>query len=347
MSIVASYLTEDDRAGWRAYVDAHPRSTLFHDLRWSAAVAAGYQYQNKHLIARRVGAIAGVLPLTFVNAPLLGRSLISSAFAVGGGVLADDNDAASALAQRALELGNELGVNYIELRGGDCVGEGFAEKADIYATFEKELPLDKAEILSSLPKRRRAEVKKALASEESGDLAIRTGASIEEFYAIYRRSLRNLGTPAMPKKFLTALKEEFGEEAEISIVDHCHTPVAGLLTFWRPDRVMPYYVGAIENARAVRAYDFLYFDLMRRAVDRGVKIFDFGRSKIGSTHFATKTYWGFEPKLVSYQIGLVRANNLPNVNPNNPKFAAFVSLWKRTPLPIANRLGPALARNFA
>ena len=97
----------------------------------------------------------------------------------------------------------------------------------------------------------------------------------------------------------------------------------------------------------MRAYDYLYYDLMRRAVERGVRIFDFGRSKVGSSHYATKTYWGFQPSPVYSRIGLVRASRLPNVNPNNPKFAAFVSLWKRTPLVIANTIGPALARNFA
>ncbi len=347
MTISIASFAAADRDIWRAYVDAHPQSTLFQDLRWSDAVAAGYGYENRHLIARRAGVVVGVLPLTFVDAPLLGRSLISAAFGVGGGALADDADAAMLLAARAHDLGRESAVNYVELRGGDAPDERFVEKTGVYATFEKELPANADAILSWLPRRRRAEVKKALAFEESGEFAFRTSESVDDFYRIYARSSRNLGTPVMPKKFLTALKRNFGDEIEIGLIERKKKPAAALLSFWRRDRVMPYYVGADAQARRLRAFDFLYYDLMRRAVARGVRIFDFGRSKVGSTHYATKTYWGFEPSAVTHHVGLVRATSLPNVNPANPKFAAFVSLWRRTPLPLANALGPVLARNFA
>jgi hypothetical protein len=96
----------------------------------------------------------------------------------------------------------------------------------------------------------------------------------------------------------------------------------------------------------MRAYDYLYYSLMRRAVLRGIRTFDFGRSKVGSTHSLTKTYWGFEPQPLLYHVALIRAKEIPNVNPNNPKFARFVELWKKLPLPVANVLGPIAARNF-
>ncbi|MGD9799134.1 MAG: FemAB family XrtA/PEP-CTERM system-associated protein [Parvularculaceae bacterium] len=346
MSLAIADFVEADRDAWRAYVNAHPEATLFHDLRWSDAVAAGYGHSARHLTARRAGAIVGVLPLTYVDAPLLGRSLISVAFAVGGGVLADDQNIASLLAARALDLGRELGVYYVELRGGAAPGAGYAEKTGVYAAFEKELPGDVDAIAPWLPRRRRAEVRKALRIDETGEASYRVTERADDFYKVYASAVRNLGTPVMPKKFLAALKENFGDEAEIDIVSSEGKPVAGLISFWRRDRVMPYYVGADRKARDLRAFDYLYYQLMRKAADRGVRVFDFGRSKVGSTHYATKTHWGFEAKPVSYHVGLVRAKDLPNVNPNNPKFAAFVSLWRRMPLPLANALGPVLARNF-
>jgi len=337
---------EGDRSAWRAYVGAHKQATLFHDLRWSDAVRTGYGYRNHHLIAEKGGAIAGVLPLTLVSAPLLGRSLISTAFAVGGGVLADDADAASALGARALDLGRRLGVNYVELRGGVAPGFGYAEKAGIYASFEKEMPHDADAIRNWLPRNRRAEVKKALRIDEPNENSFRTTSRVGDFYKVYAPALRNLGTPVMPQKFLEALKANFGDDADIGLVEHHGEPVAGLLSFWFRDRVMPYYIGADRKARDIRAYDYLYYKLMRRAVERGVRIFDFGRSKVGSTHFDTKKFWGFEPAPVVYHVGLVRAKATPNVNPNNPKFARMIALWRRLPLPVANLIGPFVARNF-
>lgn len=339
-------IAEADRPAWRAYVDAHADATLFHDLRWLDAVNSAYGYRNYRLAAKRGERIVGVLPLTLVASPLLGRSLISVAFAVGGGVLGDDEEARCALGVHALDLGRRLKVNYVELRGGPAPGEDYQAKTGVYAAFAKELPVEPQAILSWLPRSRRAEVRKSLRFEETGESAFRIADSIDEFYRVYAAALRNLGTPVMPKRFVAALKANFGADAEIGLVEHQGEPVAGLFSFWRENRVMPYYIGAGAKAREIRAYDYLYYTLMRRAAERGVRTFDFGRSKIGSTHFDTKTYWGFEPAPVVHHVALVGAKKLPNVNPNNPKFARFVAAWRRLPLPLANALGPIVARNF-
>lgn len=346
MAILVREFEDKDRDAWRGYVGAHTDATLFHDLKWSNAVRTGYGYANRHLLAERAGAIVGVLPLTFVSSPLLGRSLISTAFAVGGGILADDDDAAASLGAQALDLGARLGVNYVELRGGPPPGKGYAQKTGVYASFVKEMPTDPDAIRNWLPRNRRAEIKKALRIDEPNENSFRMTSRTRDFYKVYAPALRNLGTPVMPLKFLAALKTNFGDDVDIGLVEHHGEPVAGLFSFWHRDRVMPYYIGADRKARDIRAYDYLYYKLMRRAVERGVRAFDFGRSKVGSTHFDTKKFWGFEPAPVIYHIGLVRGKEMPNVNPNNPKFARLVDIWRRLPLPVANFIGPIVARNF-
>ena len=109
---------------------------------------------------------------------------------------------------------------------------------------------------------------------------------------------------------------------------------------------MPYFGGAVPAARPVHAYDLLYWSLMRRAVARGAAVFDFGRSKLGTGAFDYKRFWGFEPTPLEYQYHLVRAKAVPDVNPLNPKYSRVVAAWRRLPLPVANRLGPLLARQL-
>ncbi|MEK7265388.1 MAG: GNAT family N-acetyltransferase, partial [Pseudomonadota bacterium] len=271
-AIVVREYEERDRQAWRAYVDAHRDATLFHDLRWSDAVRAGYGYANRHLVALRAGAIVGVLPLTFIASPLLGKSLISAAFSVGGGILADEDDVGAALGAQALDLGARLGVKYVELRGGTSPGEGYTEKTGVYASFAKEMPADPEAIRAWLPRNRRAEVKKALRIDEPNENSFRKTSIIGEFYNVYAPALRNLGTPVMPRKFLAALAANFGEDVDIGLVEHQGKPVAGLFSFWFRDRIMPYYIGADRKARDIRAYDYLYYTLMRRAVERGVRV---------------------------------------------------------------------------
>jgi FemAB-related protein (PEP-CTERM system-associated) len=122
--------------------------------------------------------------------------------------------------------------------------------------------------------------------------------------------------------------------------------LAALLSFYFKDQVMPYYGGAVPAARPSHAYDLLYWSLMRRAVGRGARVFDFGRSKVGSGAFDYKRFWGFEPTPLAYQYCLVRARTVPDVNPLNPKYRHMVAIWRRLPLPVANRLGPLLARQL-
>jgi FemAB-related protein (PEP-CTERM system-associated) len=335
-----------DTGRWIDYVAERPAATLFHDHRWLEAVAEAYGFKSFHLCAERNARFCGVLPLTLVSSPLLGRSLISTAFGIGGGIVADDDETIAALGREALDLGRRLRVNYVELRGGPSPGEGWTEKAGVYECFEKKMPADAEKIRDWLPRNRRAEVKKSLRIDDANEDSFRLDQSVDDFYAVYSAALRNLGTPVMPKKFLRLLKEKFGDDADIALVERHGEPVAGLFSFWRRDRVMPYYIGGGETGRSMRAYDYLYYSLMRRAVARGITLFDFGRSKVGSTHSATKTYWGFEAKPLFYHVALVRAKALPNVNPNNPKFTRFIEIWKKLPLPVANFLGPLAARNF-
>jgi FemAB-related protein (PEP-CTERM system-associated) len=345
-NLAIAVLDEADRGQWRDYVDARPDATLFHDLRWLDAVEDAYRCRNYRLVARRGTSIVAILPLSLVAAPLLGRSLISVAFGVGGGIIADDAEAARALGEHALQLGRALRVNYVELRGGAAPGGCYAMKIGHHVSFEKALPADAGEIMERLPRKRRAEVRKSLSSEDGAGNSERITNDVAAFYRVYAASVRNLGTPVMPRRFLDALLARFGEEAEIDLVENDGAVVAGLFSFWRKDRVMPYYVGAGARARETRAFDFLYYSLMRRAVGRGVRIFDFGRSKANSTHAETKAHWGFDAAPVIAHVALIRARSLPNLSPKNPKFERFVSVWRRLPLPVANFLGPIVARNF-
>jgi FemAB-related protein (PEP-CTERM system-associated) len=339
-------LCEAGRDSWRAFVDAHPHSTLFHDLRWLDAVEEAYRFRNVSLVALNCGRVCGVLPLTLAESPLLGRSLVSTAFAVGGGVLVEDEAAADALAREALALGRRLGVNYVELRGGPAPGAPYQAKSGVYAAFERMLPRDPGALLEWIPRRRRAEVRKALKLQEEGETSAGTVDDVRDLYRLYAEAMRAFGTPVMPRRFLESLKRRFGDSAEVSAVERRGVAVAALLSFWRRDRVMPYYVGAAREAREIRAYDLLYYRLMQRAVERGVAIFDFGRSRAGSSQYDAKTYWGFEAAPLTYHVGLVRAKAPPNVNPDNPKFKRLVSIWRRLPPPVANALGPVIARNF-
>jgi len=110
--------------------------------------------------------------------------------------------------------------------------------------------------------------------------------------------------------------------------------------------VLPYYAGDDESARQFAANDFKYWELMRRSCERGVKIFDYGRSKVGTGPYSFKKNWGFEPLPLHYEYCLYKRDSIPQNNPANAKYKLFIEAWRRMPLGLANLIGPHIVRNL-
>lgn len=51
------------------------------------------------------------------------------------------------------------------------------------------------------------------------------------------------------------------------MVTHQGRDIAGVMSFYFRDEVLPYYGGGTGEARALKANDFMYWELMRRSGD--------------------------------------------------------------------------------
>ena len=118
------------------------------------------------------------------------------------------------------------------------------------------------------------------------------------------------------------------------------------MSFYFRDAVLPYYTGGTADARKLGANDFMYWSTMRRAIERGQSVFDFGRSKQGTGPFSFKKNWGFEPRPIANDFYLGSGSELPNINPTNKKYQLFIAAWQKLPLPVANIIGPHIVRNI-
>jgi len=176
------------------------------------------------------------------------------------------------------------------------------------------------------------------------ELRVEVDARVDRHYDMYSESLRNLGTPVFSKRYLEILKETFGAACDIITILKGERPVASVLNFYFRDEVLPYYGGGTQEARAVAGNDFMYWQVMERAREKGCRIFDYGRSKRGTGAFDFKTYWGFEPEQLYYEYYLVKRQELPNLSPTNPRFGTAIALWRRMPLRLTQLVGPPVAK---
>ncbi len=320
-----------------AFVREQPGATPFHLTGWSRAIERGCRQRARYLVAERAsGAIAGVLPLTEVRSALFGRALVSAGFGVGGGAL---GEALEPLAAGVWALAQRLGCS-VELRGG-AAPAGWGVDDTTYLGFARPLAADDEAELLAIPRKQRAEVRRALGN--GLELAIGTDAAAQrEHYRVYAESVRNLGTPVFPAALFRAAMAAL--DADILTVRREDKAVASVLSLYFGGTVYPYWGGGTKAARGLRANDLMYFALMRHARERGCARFDFGRSKAGTGAAAFKKNWGFTPEPLAY----ARRSDGParEINPLDPKYALMVRTWQRLPLPVATALGPLIARGL-
>lgn len=326
-----------------AFVAAN-EGEVFHRPLWLQAIAHGTGNSARGLIAERGGRLAGWLPLSDVHSPLFGRALVSSGFGVGGGVLAERDDDARRLCRAAEELAGRLCAASVELRGGSAPAD-WTTISGKHANFAAELAADDEAQLLAIPRKARAEVRKGL----KHDLTVTTGTAETDraaHYAVYAQSVRNLGTPVFPRTLFDAVLEGFGGDADILTVRQGELPVASVLSLYHRETVMPFWGGGTWSARGLRANERMYYELMTHARRRGCTRFDFGRSKTGSGPYAFKKNWGFTPAPLTYHEWSSPGTAPRNIDPTDAGYSAKIALWKRLPLPVANRLGPWIARGL-
>lgn len=342
VSVRVKECDRSDAARWDEFVRSCPEGTFSHLFGWKTVIDRAFGHPTYYLAAERCGSFRGVLPLGHVKSRLFGNALISVPFCVYGGVAARDEATRSALEDAAEGLGRKLGVDYLEVRNREPQQQDWFSK-DLYCTFRRGIDADPDVNLKAIPRKHRAVVLKALKSGLRSNLDDDT----DRFYTAFSTSYRNLGTPVLKKRYFDILLEVFGKDCEILTVTKDKRTISSVLTYYFRDEALPFYGGGTREARALRANDFMYWEVMQRAAERRCKLFDFGRSKIGTGSYHFKKNWGFTPEPLPYRYRLFHAEGMPDVSPANPKYSFFIGVWKRLPLPIANAVGPLISRNLA
>jgi len=340
--LVVRPFRDGDEHRWDNFVLRRANGTFFHLAGWKRVIERAFGHHTYYLLSERDGAISGVLPLTLVKSLLFGSSLISNAFAVRGGPVADDPQSLHALESEAVRLMEATAVSVLELRDFSASRADWPTKANLYASFRRLLEQSVEDNLKAVPRKQRAMIRKGTRNQLKSEIDDDVG----RLYPVYAESVRNLGTPVFSKSYFRILREEFRAFSDIVTVTCCGRAVASVLNFYFRDEVLPFYGGGTRAARALAANDFMYWEVMRRACERGCRTFDFGRSKIGTGSYAFKKNWGFEPMPLVYQFRLSGGRSMPDLNPLNPKLGILIAAWKQLPLAVTNLLGPLIVRGI-
>lgn len=344
--VVRAYQAHDAQR-WDAFVQASAPATFCHWSGWGRVIERVWHHEPHHLLAESKGEISGILPLFHVKSRLFGSMLVSSPNAVYGGVVANNEEERQALLAEAKRLAGQLRVDYLELRHTTEVPsrtDSELQRKDLYFTFEHAISTDEDALMKTFPRDIRTMIRKG----SKNGLTAQLGREelLDEFYEVYATSLRNLGTPVFPKRLFAEFLREFPKQSDILMIRQGEKVAGSVLSFYFRDTVMPYYAGAYTDFYRAGINNFMYWELMRSAAARGYSRFDFGRSKISTGAYEFKRGWGMEAKALPYQFYLVRQQEMPNLNPTNPKFELMIKLWKQLPLGVTKMVGPMIVKNL-
>lgn len=328
-----------DEQRWDAYVQSAEDATFFHLSGWRRIIESSLRHRTIYLYCELDGQIVGVLPLAQVKSFLFGNALVSLPFLVYGGAVAESAAAADALVEAASTHARALKVDHLELRNRAPSGRGWPIKSN-YVTFSKRLDPDPEKNLMAIPRKQRAMVRKGI----KAGLVAEIDADADRLYAAMLPCKRNLGTPFFGRRYLQDICDEFGDAVEVLTVLKDGATVCSVMSFRFRNEILPFYGGGGDAARVLKGNDYMYWAVMEKACQDGVEIFDYGRSMVDTGAYRFKKHWGFEPTPLSYEFLLVESDEMPNVNPANPRYRLLIDTWKRLPLSVAGRIGPPIAR---
>jgi FemAB-related protein (PEP-CTERM system-associated) len=336
-------LTLEEYAKWDEFVRQHPQGSEFHLTAWKKTIEEIFGYRSCCALATEDTAVRGVLPLFCVQNLIVGKVLISSPFAVYGGILADSPESREALYEYVRNLGKELKVGHIDLRNAypeQCLGMPNVSR---YVTFTRPVPSTEEELLGSIHKKTRNMVRKALKSPFS---TRRQTDDYQAFEDLHSKNLRRLGTPNFPASLFPALLKNFAGMIDIREVVLEDRVVAASMNFYFRERMHTYYAASDGRYLHLAPNDYMYFDQLRWAGTNGYRTYDFGRSKLSTGTFEFKRHWGGIVRELPYEVLLVNRKDMPNYSPTNPKFHIAIKVWQNLPLSVTRALGPSLVRLF-
>jgi FemAB-related protein (PEP-CTERM system-associated) len=326
-----------------AYIRGHRHGSSYHRLLWTRVIGNAFRHDTKYLCAEANGEIAGVLPLVFFRSRVFGRFTVSMPFVNYGGVLADSPDAARALLARAVEETKRTGGTHLELRHDRQLFPSLTPKRHKVA-MELSLEADADEQWHAIDRKLRNQVRKA---EKSGLVVQQGGAELlADFYGVFARNMRDLGTPVYGRAFFREVVSTFPEHTRVFVVTLDRRPVAASVIHWYGQRVEVPWASSLREFNSLCPNVLLYWNMLRFAIERGFQLFDFGRSTAGEGTYLFKKQWGAVPRELVWEYWLADGQPLPQMNPKNPKFELAIRAWQRLPVTVASAIGPHIVRNI-
>jgi serine/alanine adding enzyme len=330
-----------DACRWNSYAEKFAAASIYHHWAWGQLVEETFGHEAHYLAASSNGAVEGLFPFVSMKSRLFGQFLVSMPFSSYGGVLAATPEAQNALLEEAARFAQESGARYVEMRQGSRCEAQWLDKTP-KVTMVVELPSSVEGLWNRLSSGMRNKIRNA--RKQGLRVEWGKGELAGTFYRIFARNMRDLGTPVYPKRWFENLCRRLPNDVEMVIVWDGTQPVGAGLTIGHGRTLEFPWSSTLRESRKKYSAVLMYWALQERALEKGYRRVDFGRSSPGSGTHEFKRHWMCEEIPLHWYYWLPSGAAIPELRPENPRYRLATQLWRRLPVPVANWLGPRIVR---
>jgi FemAB-related protein (PEP-CTERM system-associated) len=336
-----------DKDEWNTIVKEDSNSTIFHRYEWGSIMETIHN-QNFFCLKQR----NCIFPLSYVRSIIFGDRLISMPFGDYGGVSCKNvnlNDV-NQLISETKKIADELDVDFIEIRAPAASyipffeKNGFLKRND-YITFKLDLQKGKDELWSGLDHKRRNVIRRANEKELVFSEGDNSGA-LKEFYQLYIRRMKGIGSPPQPFKYFEMLWSEFYPDHLKIPLTHTKdgdTIACGLFLLYR-DTIYHLYGASSPEYWELKPNDFLLWNVIERNSGGDYRTLDLGRSRLGSGVYLYKKKWGGTEIQMPY-LYYFRKKELKKRQ--EIQYERFSALWSEyMPIFLSKLIGPWLIKQI-
>jgi serine/alanine adding enzyme len=331
----------DVEGAWSTLMGQMADANVAQSPRWYTAIHKAYGHTPLYLQAENSAGQVAILPSFLVRSCLFGTVVTSMPFLDAGGPCSSSPVLRHTLVACLSEAAAYQGAGCVELRCTvplDLPVAAIRDKVNLFLP----LPKEPERLWSQLDAKVRNQVRKA---ERSG-LSVEFGRfeRLDDFYEIFARNMRDLGSPVHALGFFQAILEAFGDEVRIALVRKGEKAIGGLIALGFRDSLIVPWASSLQQYLSLCPNMLLYWETLRCACVEGFRRFDFGRSSRNSGTYRFKRQWGaLEESLFWYTIP-IEASPRQRLSSANPKAVLLARLWCHLPLPVTRWLGPYIRK---
>ena len=328
---------------WNRYVESNPAASIYHRAEWQALIRKTFGHSGYYFSARdKAGSITGILPLIRLRSRLFGDFMVSMPYFNYGGAVADHPLIEQHLMEAAAQQGARLGVSHIEFRDD-------TPRKELPARTEKvnmilPLPVNPEELWQSFTPKLRAQIRRP--DRENPRIMLGDEEYLDDFYAVFSRNMRDLGTPVYSRTFFRNILDSFPGASQLIVIRLADKPVAAAFLIGHRDTLEIPWASTLSNVNRLSINMLLYWEILKYAIKQGYRNFDFGRSSKDSGTYRFKQQWGAQPRPLYWHYWQASGGTLPSLNPDNPRYALAIKVWQRLPLIVTTALGPLVVKNL-